>query len=92
VALVGAALWGLGVSLAFPIGMSAAADEPAAATRRIAVVAAMGYSGSLVGPPLIGFVAGESGILHALFIVLVLMVVAGILAPVLRPKRIFSAG
>jgi fucose permease len=90
-ALVGAALWGLGVSLAFPIGMSAAADEPAAATRRIAVVAAMGYSGSLVGPPLIGFVAGASGILHALFIVLVLMVVAGILAPVLRPKRVFSA-
>ncbi|MFC4245287.1 MFS transporter [Gryllotalpicola reticulitermitis] len=86
-ALGGAALWGLGIALAFPVGMSAAGDEPARAPERIAVVAAIGYSGSLVGPPLIGFVAGGTGILHALLIVPVLVVAAGLAAPVLRQGR-----
>lgn len=85
---IGAALWGLGVALAFPIGMSAAGDDHRFAASRIAVVAAIGYAGSLVGPPLIGFVAGGAGLLYALLIPLALIVVAGIAAPVLRrPAR-----
>jgi len=85
-AFAGATLWGLGVALAFPLGMSAAGDEPERAPQRIAVVAAIGYAGSLVGPPLIGFVAGGTGILHALLIVPVLVAVAGLTAPVLRDR------
>ncbi|GMA94080.1 hypothetical protein GCM10025881_09040 [Pseudolysinimonas kribbensis] len=87
VAFVGAALWGLGVSLGFPIGMSAAGDEAQGATGRIAVVAAIGYAGSLVGPPLIGFVAGGVGIRTALLIAVVLVVAAGAVAPVLSRSR-----
>jgi MFS family permease len=86
-AIVGVALWGLGIALAFPIGMSAAGDDPRGASARIAIVAAIGYAGSLVGPPLIGFVAEQVGILHALLLVLALVVAAGIVAPVLRPRR-----
>ncbi len=33
--LVGAALWGIGASLGFPLGMSAAADDPAKAAARV---------------------------------------------------------
>lgn len=87
-AFAGSILWGLGVALAFPIGMSAAGDDPRYAAKRIAVVAAIGYAGSLVGPPLIGFIAGSTGILHALLIVPVLVVAAGLATPVLsEPSR-----
>jgi MFS family permease len=83
----GAVLWGLGIALAFPIGMSAAGDDQARAAARIAIVAAIGYAGSLVGPPLIGFVAGGSGLLLALLIPLALVVAAGLAAPALRRPR-----
>ena len=55
VAFLGALLWGAGTSLGFPVGMSAAADEPTAAAGRVSVVASIGYCASLGGPPLIGF-------------------------------------
>jgi fucose permease len=78
VAIVGAVLWGLGCSLGFPVGMSAAADDPRHAAARVSAVAMIGYCAFLVGPPLIGIVADHVGILNALLIVFVLMVVAGL--------------
>lgn len=56
VALAGAALWGLGASLAFPVGMSAAAADPLKAAARLSVVCSIGYIAFLAGPPLIGLV------------------------------------
>ena len=58
VAIAGAALWGLGVSLGFPVGMSAAGDDPHAAGR-VSVVASIAYVAFLAGPPLIGFLADD---------------------------------
>ncbi|MET0425434.1 MAG: MFS transporter, partial [Actinoplanes sp.] len=55
VAFLGAVLWGLGASLGFPVGMSAAADDPAHAAPRVSVVASIGYCAFLGGPPVIGF-------------------------------------
>ncbi|MGH3775852.1 MAG: MFS transporter [Pseudonocardiaceae bacterium] len=69
-ALAGAALWGLGASLGFPVGISAAADDPARAAARVSVVSSIGYAAFLAGPPLIGLVAESAGILRALLIVL----------------------
>ena len=57
VAMAGAALWGLGTSLGFPVGMSAASDDPRRAAGRVSVVATIGYVAFLAGPPLIGFLA-----------------------------------
>ena len=54
-AFVGAALWGTGASLGFPLGMTAAAEDPAAAAGRVSVVASIGYCAFLVGPPAVGF-------------------------------------
>jgi fucose permease len=78
-ALAGTVLWGMGAALGFPVGMSAAADEPERAAARVSVVSAIGYTAFLAGPPLIGFIAEATGILRALLVVLGVMV-AGMLA------------
>lgn len=83
--LVGALLWGLGSSLGFPVGMSAAADDPARAAVRVSVVSSIAYTAFLAGPPLIGLLAEHSGILRALFVVLGALVVAGLITPAARP-------
>jgi fucose permease len=66
VAMAGAALWGVGTALGFPVGMSAAADDPAHSAGRVSVVASIGYVAFLAGPPLIGFIADHTGTLRAL--------------------------
>jgi MFS family permease len=86
-AFVGAALWGIGASLGFPVGMSAAADDPTAAAGRVSVVATLGYCAFLGGPPLIGFLGNRFTVLHALTAVAVLLALSVVLAGALRPLR-----
>jgi len=69
IAMAGAVLWGFGASLGFPVGMSAAADDPVRAAVRVSVVSSIGYTAFLAGPPLIGLLAEHVGILNALFVV-----------------------
>jgi cyanate permease len=69
VAIAGAVLWGFGAALGFPVGMSAAADDPERAAFRVSVVSSIGYTAFLAGPPLIGVLAEHVGILSALFVV-----------------------
>ncbi len=85
-ALVGVVLWGLGAALGFPVGMSAAADDPRTAAARVSVVATVGYCAFLVGPPLIGFVGEAHGIRIALVAVLVLIVAAGLASAAARER------
>jgi MFS family permease len=80
VTLVGIVLWGLGASLGFPIGMSAAADDPAKAAARVSAVATIGYLAFLAGPPLIGVLGETAGLLRALLVVVGLIVLAGSVA------------
>jgi predicted MFS family arabinose efflux permease len=84
-AFLGALLWGGGTSLGFPVGMSAAADDPAAAAGRVSVVASIGYCAFLGGPPLIGFLGSHEGVLRALTAVAVLLAIASMVAGTLRP-------
>lgn len=64
---VGFALVGLGVSIGFPLGISAAAGlDDTHEAQNIATMAMIGMSGFLVGPPIIGFVA-EAVSLRAAF-------------------------
>lgn len=83
-AFLGAVLWGLGLSLGFPVGMSAAADEPEMAPARVSVVASIGYVAFLGGPPLIGLLGEHIGVLRALTVVAVLLAVAIAVAGALR--------
>lgn len=70
---LGIVMWGLGVALGFPVGMSAAADDPVDAARRVAVVATISYGAFLGGPPLLGWVADQVGTLRALLTAAVVM-------------------
>jgi fucose permease len=84
VALVGVALWGVGASLGFPVGMSAAADEERRAPARVSVVAVIGYTAFLAGPPLVGLLGDRVGTLKALLIVPLILLPALALVPVTR--------
>ncbi|WP_433539063.1 MFS transporter [Micromonospora sp. CA-249363] len=87
VAIVGVALWGIGASLGFPVGMSAAADEEAHAAVRVSVVAVIGYTAFLGGPPLLGLLGDHVGVLRALLVVPLLLLPTLALVPALRPPR-----
>lgn len=86
IAMIGIVLWGLGAALGFPVGMSAAADDPRTAAARVSVVATVGYCAFLVGPPLIGFLGHEIGVRGALAVALVLIVIAGICSGAARER------
>ena len=60
-AFVGSLIWGVGASLGFPVGISAAADDPRHAAARVSVVASIGYLAFLGGPPLLGFLGDHVG-------------------------------
>ncbi|MEB3367312.1 MFS transporter [Saccharopolyspora mangrovi] len=82
---LGAAIWGLGASLGFPVGMSAAADDPTRAAARVSVVSTIGYTAFLAGPPLLGYLADHVGTLHALLLVAVLLIPSALAVPAARP-------
>lgn len=84
-ALVGVALWGLGAALGFPVGMSAASDEPARAAARLSVVSTIGYTAFMAGPPLIGLLAELFGYRGALAFVVLPLVVSLAVLPATRP-------
>ena len=88
ISIVGVVFWGLGASLGFPVGMSAAADDPKTAAARVSAVATIGYFAFLVGPPLIGFLGQHVGLLHALLVVLVLVALAGLASGAAREPSV----
>jgi MFS family permease len=85
VALVGVLAWGAGAALGFPVGMSAAADDPRRAPGRVAVVSTLGYTAFLAGPPLLGLLADHVGYRSALLAITVPAAVGLLLAGVVRP-------
>jgi MFS family permease len=72
VALVGAALWGAGAALCFPIAVAAVSDDHRGAQARVSVITSMGSIAVLTAAPLVG-VAAEAlgGAQQALLVVLV---------------------
>lgn len=83
--MLGFAAVGLGLAGVFPLGFSAAADQPGIARgRSVAAVATMGYTGFLAGPPLLGWVAELTSLRLALGIVVLLAAAIVVLAGVTR--------
>lgn len=68
-AAVAALAWGCGAALGFPVGMSAASDDPARSAARVSVVSSIGYVAFLAGPPLLGRLADHVGIVRAMLAV-----------------------
>ena len=86
-ALIGAAAWGLGLSVVFPSAMSAAGEVPGRGSRAIATVSTIGYGGFLLGAPLIGILAHVMPLLQALLVVAVIVLLIVVLAPAARERR-----
>jgi len=88
---VGAALWGIGASLGFPLGMSAAADDPAKAAARVSAAATIGYVAFLGGPPVLGLISEHIGLLNTLFILVALVAASGLFSAAAKPLAKESA-
>lgn len=87
VATIGFASLGIGVSVGFPLAVTAAARigdrAPAVNVAALAVVA---YIGSIVGPPLVGFVAQGAGLRWGLAAILPLMVLSALFGGSLKRR------
>lgn len=70
-AVLGGAFWGFGAALGFPIGMSAASDDPKMAPARVSVVATIGYTAFFAGPPVLGELAEFFGYRQAMLFILI---------------------
>jgi MFS family permease len=86
VILVGTVLWAVGVSMGFPLGMSAASDSGPNPAARVSVVASIGYLANLGGPPVIGFLSESFGLLNALWLVIVVLALGFLAAGALRQE------
>jgi len=85
--LLGTVLWAVGVSMGFPLGMSAAAESGPDAAARVSVVASIGYLANLAGPPAVGFLAQSFGLLNALWLLAALLAVAFAASGILRTQQ-----
>lgn len=65
---IGAALWGAGVALGFPLFLSAAGEGENSA-KRVGFVATWGYGAFLAGPPLLGLLADSIGMLNMFYVI-----------------------
>lgn len=85
---LGLACVGLGVSVGFPLAVTASADlgdRPAA--ENVAILSFIALFGFLVGPPMIGFVAELSGLRSGLATLLPALVLSILLAGLLRRRK-----
>jgi MFS family permease len=90
IVLVGVLAWAVGVSMGFPLGMSAAAESGPDAAARVSVAASIGYFANLAGPPAIGALAQRVGLLGALWVLVALFAVAFAAAGSLRSVSTLS--
>ena len=86
-ALAGAALWGVGASLGFPLGMSAAGDDERSAAARVSVVSSIGYTAFLGGPPLVGLLADSYGVRQAVVVAALAGLTGALVARATAPQR-----
>jgi MFS family permease len=86
IVLAGVLLWAVGVSMGFPLGMSAAAESGPDPAARVSVVASIGYFANLAGPPVIGVLAQSFGLLSALWLIVALFLTAFAAAGSFRPR------
>ncbi len=86
-ALLGFALMGFAASLIFPISVTAAARQPGRSpAMNIAALSLICFSGYVIGPPVVGFIAGLVGLRTALACLIPFAIGVLLLAPRVQPK------
>ena len=86
-AVVGVALWGIGASLVFPLGISALSVDPVMTPARVSVLSTVNYGTSLIGPPILGLIADHVGYHRALVFVVLPVCLAIVLAGQVPDQR-----
>lgn len=89
---VAVTLWGIGAALNFPIGFSAAADDPRHAAARVAAVSSFSTVSGLMTPQAIGRLADWIPLRQAMLLVVIGSIVSFVLARSVRSEnRIFRS-
>lgn len=92
IAFIGFAIIGVGVSVGFPLAVTAAAGlGDRAASANVAVLSFVALCGFLIGPPLIGFVTEVTGIRFGLACILPMLAVSLALTGRLAPRGAAAA-
>jgi fucose permease len=85
-AFIGLSLLGFGVSLGFPLAVSAASVLPGrSAAANVAVLTQMSLCGFLIGPPMIGLLAEVTSVRIGLIALIPWLLLSFVLAGALRP-------
>ncbi|MGJ6979670.1 MFS transporter [Aestuariimicrobium soli] len=91
VSFVGAALWGAGLAVVFPAGISAASEIGGRhSDHAIAIASTMAYGGFLIGPALLGVIAHRWDLSTAFVVPMVLALGFAALAFAARERRASS--
>lgn len=85
-AWLGAAMWGAGVSMAFPLFLGAAGESKNAA-KDVGAVATFGYAAFLIGPPILGLLAQSVGILNMFYVLVGFLAMSFFFARATAPKE-----
>ncbi|UYO01467.1 MAG: MFS transporter [Devosia sp.] len=89
IAVVGFGIVGVGVSVGFPLAVTAAAGiGDRAASANVAVLSFVALTGFLIGPPLIGFVAEHSDIRLGVACVIPVLLLSLLLTGRLTPRKV----
>ena len=86
-AVIGVALWGIGASLVFPLGISALSIDPVMTPARVSVLSTVNYGSALIGPPILGLIADHVGYHRALIFVVLPVCLAIVLAGQVPDQR-----
>ncbi|AUO66023.1 hypothetical protein WM46_15380 [Citrobacter freundii complex sp. CFNIH2] len=78
--------WAMGAALGFPVAISAGSANGHDTAARVSILATVGYTAFLVGPPMLGFIGEHAGLRMAMVVVVSLLIFPVILAPVLRKR------
>lgn len=85
--IIGAGLTGFGVSIVFPLAVTAAASREGPAAVNVAALSLLSFSGFLIGPPMIGFVAEVGGLRIGMATLLLAAVMSLVLSGEVRPRQ-----
>ena len=85
--IIGAGLTGFGVSIVFPLAVTAAASREGSAAVNVAALSLLSFSGFLIGPPMVGFVAELGGLRVGMAMLLLAAMMSLLLSGEVRPRK-----
>lgn len=86
VAMLGAAISGMGVAIVYPLAITAAARRPGSAADNVAAITMISFSSFLLAPPIIGFISEFMGLRVALLMLAPIAATTAFLASEVETK------